>query len=82
MSYFPLYVPEWGLGAFIHTLAYHRLRSNIAGTPLAVSAAPKKDFSVLVAVPQGIFYYENIQTGETRWVPPRLMQRLFPKLRW
>jgi hypothetical protein len=37
---------------------------------------------VLTLAAQGIFYYENTDTGATQWVPPRLMQRLFPKLRW
>lgn len=30
----------------------------------------------------GIFYYQNVRTGETQWVPPRLMKRLFPTIRW
>jgi hypothetical protein len=30
----------------------------------------------------GIKYYLNIHTGETRWVPPRLMRRLMPNVQW
>jgi len=30
----------------------------------------------------GIFYYQNVHTGETRWVPPALMRRLFPGVKW
>lgn len=30
----------------------------------------------------GIYYYQNIQTGESRWVPPTMLRRLMPGVRW
>jgi hypothetical protein len=30
----------------------------------------------------GLYYYQNKITGEIRWVPPHLMRKFFPKLKW
>mmetsp|Transcript_39557 Transcript_39557/g.79887 ORF Transcript_39557/g.79887 Transcript_39557/m.79887 type:complete len:209 (-) Transcript_39557:149-775(-) len=60
----------------IQTLSRARLARKLAKKKVCKIWMKKMDTT------PGVYYYQNKVTGETRWVPPHLMRRYFPKLRW
>ena len=61
---------------YIQKLYRARLAKKRLRTLLTQSWCKKHDST------PGIHYYQNVHTGETRWTPPVLYQRLFPGVHW